>query len=224
MSLERQLRSGLGALALDVSAGAFAQLLAYTAMLAEWSEAYNLVAAGDRDRLLPRHVLDSLSVARFLQPGPLLDIGTGAGLPGVPLAIIDPGREVTLVDSAGKKIRFIRHVARALQLKNVRPLQQRLEEMTPDRVFANIVCRAFASLTEFVTLARPFAHGTTRLLAMKGAYPREELEALPGWVNVEAVEALSVPDLQAKRHLVIMTLPRQGVERTDGNTWQESSQ
>jgi len=224
MSLEPQLRSGLDALGLEVSAEAFGRLLAYTSLLAEWSEAYNLVAAGDRDKLLPRHLLDSLSVARFLQPGPLLDIGTGAGLPGVPLAIIAPEREVTLIDSAGKKIRFLRHVARELKLDNIRPLQQRLENMTADRVFANVVCRAFGSLATFVTVARPFADARTRLLAMKGAYPRAELEELPGWVNVEAVEALTVPDLHAKRHLVMMTLPRQGVEQTDGETWQESSQ
>jgi 16S rRNA (guanine527-N7)-methyltransferase len=221
---ERQLRSGLDALALEVPDAAIGKLLAYAALLREWSTAYNLVAAGDRDKLLPRHLLDSLSVAPHLQPGSLLDIGCGAGLPGVPLAVIDPAREVTLIDAAGKKIRFIRHVARELELTNIRPLQQRIETLQPGRAFANIICRAFAPLAAFVSAARPFADAQTRLLAMKGNYPRDELEELPARVNVEAVEPLTVPDLHAQRHLVIMTLPRQGAEENDGETWQESSQ
>ena len=177
-------------------------LLAFMALLKEWSGTYNLVAPGERNFLLARHVLDSLSIARWLQPGPLLDVGTGAGLPGLPLAIVKPELDVTLLDSAGKKIRFIRHVGRTLRLSNIHPLHQRVEEL--DQPFANITSRAFGSLRGFVEAVKPCAHESTRLLAMKAAYPQQELEELPGWVNVLSVEKLTVPYLHAERHLVIM--------------------
>ncbi len=206
-----KLESGLARMELDVPSGAIDGLLAYMDLLKEWSGTYNLVAPRERDFLLARHVLDSLSITRWLQPGSLLDVGTGAGLPGLPLAIIRPEMEVTLLDSAGKKIRFIRHVGRTLKLSNIHPLQQRVEDMTESKAFANITSRAFASLRGFVEAVRPCADEDTHLLAMKGAYPGKELEELPGWVTVEAVEKLTVPYLHAERHLVIMKK----------NTWQE---
>ncbi len=173
-------------------------------LLKEWSGTYNLVAPGERNFLLVRHILDSLAIASWLQPGSLLDVGTGAGLPGLPLAIINPEMDVTLLDSVGKKIRFIRHVGRVLQLSNIHPLQQRAEKL--DQPFANITSRAFASLQGFAAAIRPCATESTRLLAMKAAYPHAELEALPGWVNVLSVEKMAVPYLHAERHLVIMAL------------------
>jgi 16S rRNA (guanine527-N7)-methyltransferase len=121
--------------------------------------------------------------------------------------------EVTLLDSAGKKIRFIRHVGRALKLPNIHPLQQRVEEMAADQTFANITSRAFASLNEFVRAARPCTNDVTRLLAMKGAYPEQELEELPDWVNIQSVEKLTVPYLHAERHLVIMSISNQGKQK-----------
>ena len=202
-----KLESGLARLGLDVQSGAVDGLLTYMALLKEWSGTYNLVAPRERDFLLARHVLDSLSIAPWLQAGSLLDVGTGAGLPGLPLAIIKPEMEVTLLDSAGKKIRFIRHVGRTLKLANIHPLQQRVEEIADGRVFANITSRAFASLKEFVEAIRPCADENTHLLAMKGAYPDQELEELPDWVNVQSVEKLTVPYLHAERHLVIMSIP-----------------
>ena len=204
-----KLESGLVRLGLEVSAETIDGLLTYMVQLKEWSGTYNLVAPRERDFLLARHVLDSLSIAPWLQPGSLLDVGTGAGLPGLPLAIVKPETEVTLLDSAGKKIRFIRHVGRTLKLANIRPLQQRVEEFSESTVFANITSRAFASLKGFVEAVRPCADESTRLLAMKGAYPDRELEELPGWINVQSIEKLTVPYLHAERHLVIMSvLPR----------------
>lgn len=203
-----KLESGLARLGLEVTTGAVEGLLTYMALLKEWSGTYNLVARGERNFLLARHILDSLSVARWLQPGSLLDVGTGAGLPGMPLAIIKPEMEVTLLDSAGKKIRFIRHVGRTLKLANIHPLQQRLEALTDKGVYANITSRAFATLKDFVVAVRPCADETTRVLAMKGTDPGPELEELPGWVNVVSVEQLSVPYLHAQRHLVIMSLTK----------------
>ena len=201
-----KLESGLVRLGLEVSAETIDGLLTYMVQLKEWSGTYNLVAPRERDFLLARHVLDSLSIAPWLQPGSLLDVGTGAGLPGLPLAIVKPDTEVTLLDSAGKKIRFIRHVGRTLKLANIRPLQQRVEEFSESTVFANITSRAFASLKGFVEAVRPCADESTRLLAMKGAYPDRELEELPGWINVQSIEKLTVPYLHAERHLVIMSV------------------
>ena len=193
-------------LGLSVSSDVVADLLTFMSLLKEWSGTYNLVAPRERDFLLTRHLLDSLSIANWLQEGSLLDVGTGAGLPGLPLAIIDPQREVTLVDSAGKKIRFIRHVGRALKLENIHPVHGRIEEWEQTGGYANITSRAFSSLKDFVGAVRPFADQSTRLLAMKGVFPHKELEELPDWVNVQSVEPLTVPYLHAERHLVLMSV------------------
>ena len=201
-----KLESGLARMGLDIPPGAVDGLLTFMDLLKEWSGTYNLVAPRERDFLLARHVLDSLSITSWLQPGSLLDVGTGAGLPGLPLAIIRPEMEVTLLDSAGKKIRFIRHVRRTLKLANIHPLHQRVEALAENTAFANITSRAFASLKEFVQAVRPCADEDSLLLAMKGAYPGQEIEELPGWVNVKSVEQLTVPYLHAERHLVIMSI------------------
>lgn len=204
-----KLESGVARLGLDVPSAVIDNLLAYMELLKEWSGTYNLVAPRERGFLLARHILDSLSVAPWLVPGSLLDVGTGAGLPGLPLAIVKPEMEVSLLDSAGKKIRFIRHVGRALKLSNIHPLNQRVEELGQEQVFVNITSRAFSSLKNFVNAVRPCASETTRLLAMKAAYPHEELEELPGWANLVSVEELKVPYLHAERHLVIMSVSNQ---------------
>lgn len=201
-----KLESGLDRLGLEVTQQAIDSLLVYMTELKEWSGTYNLVAPGDRGFLLTRHILDSLAIAKWLKPGNLLDIGTGAGLPGLPLAIIKPEMHVTLLDSAGKKIRFIRHVGRALKLENISPLNQRVEEPVTTGPFANITSRAFASLGQFAEAARSVAEKDTQLMAMKGAYPGQELDELPDWVNVLSVEALTVPYLHAERHLVLMSV------------------
>lgn len=203
-----KLESGLDRLGLEAPPGAIDRLLAYMGLLKEWSGTYNLVAPREREFLLTRHLLDSLSIARWLQPGSLLDVGTGAGLPGLPLAIIKPDMQVTLIDSAGKKIRFIRHVGRSLGLENIHPLQQRVEDLEGGRTYANITSRAFATLKTFVEAVRPCADQATRLLAMKGVYPHAELEELPAWVNVQSIESLTVPYLHAERHLVLLSLSK----------------
>ena len=201
-----KLESGMDRLGLDVTPDTVDKLLTYMALLKEWSGTYNLVARREREFLLTRHLLDSLSIAPWLQKGSLLDVGTGAGLPGLPLAIINPDMEVSLIDSAGKKIRFIRHVGRTLNLGNIHPMLQRVEDMDETGTYANITSRAFASLKDFAEAVRSCADQSTRLLAMKGVYPRKELEELPDWVNVQSVEPLTVPYLHAERHLVLMSV------------------
>jgi 16S rRNA (guanine527-N7)-methyltransferase len=205
--LHERLRSGLrrlGEPALDDRQQRL--LLDYLDLLRHWGRSYNLTAVSDPGDMVELHLLDSLSIAPWAGPGPLLDAGTGAGLPGLPLAVALPDLKVTLLDSSGKKIRFLRHVKRVLRLENVFPVQARLESFRPEHPFEAIVSRAFSSLSAFAAAARPLCDAGTRLLAMKGRHPREELDALPDWIVVQAVEKLRVPGLQADRHLVIMSV------------------
>jgi 16S rRNA (guanine527-N7)-methyltransferase len=180
-----------------------AALLAFLDLLAHWSRSYNLTAVRDPAAMVTRHLLDSLSVLPWIHGPRLLDAGSGAGLPGIPLAIAGPELLVTLLDSAGKKTRFQNHVRRRLGLRNVRVVQGRLEDYRPEQAPNEVISRAFASLASFATAARHL--GAQRLLAMKGRYPEDELETLPPWVRVDAVEKLQVPGLQEERHLVIMS-------------------
>jgi len=182
------------------------RLLRYLDLLMRWNQAYNLSAVRDPDEMVRRHLLDSLSVLPWLDEEPLLDAGSGAGLPGVPLAIMRPGVEVTLLDSAGKKIRFLGHVKRELGLSNILLLQQRLESAVPETEVACIISRAYSDLPKFATDARHLLGPDTRLLAMKGRFPAVEIARLPGWIQVDRVEKLSVPGLHEQRHLVMMSL------------------
>jgi 16S rRNA (guanine527-N7)-methyltransferase len=195
--------------AADLDAEQVSRLLAYLDLLQRWNRAYNLTAVRDRADMVTRHLLDSLVVLPWIPGGRLLDAGSGAGLPGVPLAIARPDLDVTLLDSAGKKIRFLEHLRRELGLRNVTPVQARLEDYAPQDLvsapFGAVISRAFASLAAFAAAARHLA-GAARLLAMKGRYPATELAELPAWLRVEAVERLAVPGLQEERHLVIMSV------------------
>jgi 16S rRNA (guanine527-N7)-methyltransferase len=204
--LADELRAGLGQLpGTDLEAVQVSRLLDYLDLLQRWNRTYNLTAISDPAEMITRHLLDSLSVLPWIRGLRLLDAGTGAGLPGVPLAIARPDLAVTLLDSTGKKVRFLNHVARELSLENVYPVQARLESYEPEVAFETIVSRAFSNLAAFAGAARHLA-GTARLLAMKGRYPSDELDDLPAWVWVEAVEKLAVPGLQQNRHLVIMSV------------------
>lgn len=189
-----------------VDPGQVATLLDYLQLLVRWNKAYNLTAIRDPQQMITRHVLDSLAVLPWIGPGPLLDAGTGAGLPGIPLAIMRPQLDVTLLDSAGKKIRFLNHVVRELKLSRVQPVQARLESWSGQPLPQTIISRAFSTLGAFAGASRHLAAAGTRLLAMKGRRPDTELEDLPeGW-RVDSIEELQVPGLQEERHLVIMSL------------------
>jgi len=182
-----------------------AKLLVYLDLLQRWNRTYNLTAIRNPLDMVSRHLLDSLSVLPWIHGSRLLDAGAGAGLPGIPLAVARPEMEVVLLDSAGKKVRFLNHVRRELRLDNVSTEQQRLEDYEPEAVFDMVISRAFASLAAFAEAARHLV-GPARLLAMKGRYPADELDAVPDWVRVESVEKLAVPGLQEDRHLVIMSV------------------
>jgi 16S rRNA (guanine527-N7)-methyltransferase len=182
------------------------QLLAYRALLQRWNSTYNLTAIRDPMEMVTRHLLDSLSIWPWVNDGPVLDAGTGAGLPGVPLAILRPELEFTLLDSAGKKVRFLRQVKRELGLDNIQPLQARLETHLPPQPYRFIISRAFSSLQDFAVASRQLMDARTRLLAMKGRDLEGERKDLPGWIKVDSVQELVVPGLQEQRHLVIMSL------------------
>ena len=207
--LAEQLEAGLAASCSDPpDPGIIGQLLSYLELLLRWNDTYNLTAIRDPQQMVTRHLLDSLSVLPWIDKGPLLDAGTGAGLPGIPLAIMRPELQVTLLDSAGKKIRFLNHVARSLKLGNIYPVQDRLEAWACEKSPSQIISRAFSDLSVFAHACRHLADDKTLLLAMKGKHPQGELESLPAWLRVESIEKLTVPGLQEDRHLVIMSFIR----------------
>lgn len=157
-----------------------AALIAYLGLLERWNRAYNLTAVRDPEQMVPRHLLDSLAVLPWVTRGPVLDLGTGAGLPGIPLAIARPKLGFTLIDSNGKKTRFVRQAVLELGLENVEVIQARLEAYQPEHKFATIVARALAPLPSLYSGARALATEDARLLALKGSQAAAELAALVG--------------------------------------------
>jgi len=180
------------------------QLLSLVYLLAKWNKSYNLTAIREPREMVIRHLLDSLSIAPYLVGERLLDVGSGPGLPGLPLAMLFPEKHFTLLDSNGKKTRFITQAVSELGLKNVDVVQSRVEDYKTDKPFSTIMARAFSSLDEIIKTTHHLLAGDGRLLLMKGVYPEEELNALPeDFELLEALE-LKVPMLDAKRHLMII--------------------
>jgi 16S rRNA (guanine527-N7)-methyltransferase len=197
------LRAGLDAMALP---GELASpLLAYLDLLARWNRAYNLTAVRDPREMVPRHLLDSLAMEPFLDGiASLADLGTGPGLPGIPLAIARPALRVTLVEANGKKARFLREAVRTLGLANAEVAQSRIEALERPGAFDAITARALATLPQILGFGGHLLARGGRLLAMKGARPDEEIAALPrGW-RLETLHRLTVPGLDGERHLVVV--------------------
>ena len=204
MSLEAALTEGLDALGLALDADAQARLIAYVRLLEKWNRTYNLTAIHGEARMLTHHILDSLAVLPHIGPGPLLDVGSGGGLPGIPLAIARPDLQVTLVDASQKKAAFMQQAAIELGLAGqVEARHARVEAFRPGAPYAQIVSRAFSDLSEFVALTRHLLAPGGVWLAMKGIYPNEEIAQLKG-ARVVRDAALQVPGLEAQRHLIIM--------------------
>jgi 16S rRNA (guanine527-N7)-methyltransferase len=173
--------------------------------LARWNRTYNLTAIRKHEDMVTHHLLDSLAVHPELQGTSIADVGTGAGFPGLPLAVLSPERRFTLIDSAGKKIRFVSHVAHALGLTNVEGLHARVESLQPEKPFDTIITRAFAPLPDMLEKVAPLCGPQTHVLAMKGKWPREELAAIPvGWRVVRSRD-LVVPGLKESRCAIVLT-------------------
>ena len=205
-SYSNALRSGISKLPIEVSATAHDKLLAYLDLMIKWNKAYNLTAVRDPLQMVTRHLLDSLSILPFLPQGRILDVGTGGGLPGVVLAIMCPGREIHLLDSNGKKTRFLFQVKTGLGLDTMVIHHDRVERFRDDRGFDVIVSRAFASLEDMVSGCRHLLGAQGSFLAMKGQFPRDELAALDGLVELKASHELHVPGLNEQRNLLEMVL------------------
>ncbi len=204
MSVESQLKAGVAALGLALPGDAAARLLAYLALLDKWNRVYNLTAVREAERMVSHHLLDSLAAVSHFQGETLLDVGSGGGLPGIPLAIARPDLNVTLIDSIAKKTAFLLQAKAELGLANLSVVTGRVEDYRPDTAFDLITSRAFSDLREFVLLTRHLLKPGGRWLAMKGLYPHEEVAVLPPGVKVSADHALVVPGLEANRHLIVL--------------------
>lgn len=207
-SPEVLLPEGLEQLGLPLPAEVRARLLEYIRLLAKWNQVYNLTAVRKPGEMVVRHLLDSLSIAPFIRGSHVLDVGTGAGLPGIPLALAQPDRQFVLLDSSAKRIRFITQAIAELGLKNAAAAQSRAEDFRPAHLFDTVVSRAFASIEAMVQAAGHLCAEHGCLLAMKGAYPQAELKAIPAGFRVTGVHELHVPGLDAQRHVVCIERKR----------------
>lgn len=206
-ALLARLVAGANELGLVLDPAQGERLIDYIELLARWNATYNLTAVRDPADMVTRHLLDSLAIAPYVNGESLIDLGTGAGLPGIPLAVLAPQRAVTLVDSNGKKTRFLREAVRVLGLSNVRVEQARAEDMRGS--FDCVVARAFASIADFLRFGGHLLAPGGRCLAMKGLISEDEILGLQAGFAVREIVQLTVPGLGAARHLVI-------ISRSDG--------
>lgn len=180
------------------------QLVAYVDMLHKWNKAYNLTSVRDPNEMLIRHILDSVVVAPHLVGSRFIDVGTGPGLPGIPLSIVLPDAHFTLLDSLGKRIRFLRQVQHELGLTNIKPVQSRVEDFPAEPPFDGVISRAFASLNDMVSWCHHLPGQGGRFYALKGQLPDDEIGQLPAEFAVDSVIKLRVPQLDGERHLVMI--------------------
>jgi 16S rRNA (guanine527-N7)-methyltransferase len=212
--LYKKLQQGLAALDIELAAATSEKLLAFLELLARWNRAYNLTAVREIEQMLPRHVLDSLSVLPYLHGSRVLDIGTGAGLPGIPLALARPDVSFVLLDSNAKKIRFVKQAVHELGLRHVEVVHAAVERYQPAERFDSLIARAVAAIPDMLESCRHLCAPGSRVLAMKGVFPQDELAALDRAFRVREVAALAVPGLDAARHVVVIEPTAETGQRT----------
>ncbi|MEO2268856.1 16S rRNA (guanine(527)-N(7))-methyltransferase RsmG [Pseudoalteromonas sp. YIC-656] len=202
--LENKFKQLLAQASISLSEQQVQQLLAYVALLDKWNKAYNLTSVRDPKDMLVKHIMDSLVVAEHLQGKHYIDVGTGPGLPGMVLAIALPDTEFVLLDSLGKRVTFLKQVKHELGLKNVTPVQSRVEEYQPSVKLDGVLSRAFASIDDMLHWCAHLIDQDGRFVALKGQYPEQELANLPDGFSFEQNIELSVPELEGERHLIIL--------------------
>ena len=203
MTLSDQLVALINETSLEVSDEQVALLIQYVELLHKWNKAYNLTSIRDPKDMVIKHLMDSLMVGPLLDGESFIDVGTGPGLPGIPLAILYPERSFVLLDSLGKRITFLRQVVFQLKLENVTPVKARVEQYHPEQPFDGVLSRAFSSLLDMVTWCDHLVsaeHG--KFLALKGLYPNDEVAALPSNISVAKSHTIVVPRLEGERHLI----------------------
>lgn len=205
MTIESQIAEGLAAMGIALPQPAHARLASYLELIAKWNRVHNLTAVRETDQMVVLHVLDSLSVLPHIMGARrLLDVGSGPGLPGIPIAIARPDAQVTLLDSSHKKATFLRQASSELALANVDVACERVEQWQPQQRFDAVISRAFSDLPDFVAQAQHLVAPGGQLIAMKGVYPFDEIARVPATHRVAQVVELQVPRLEAKRHLVFV--------------------
>ncbi len=202
----RQLQQGLSDLGLDPRACPCDAYLKYTALLARWNRAYNLTGVRDRGQMIHTHVLDSLAVLPYIRGARCLDVGTGAGLPGFILALARPEQKWTLLDGNGKKIRFLQQLLFEMRTENVEIIHSRAEKFLSSLAYSSIISRAFGPLDAFYGAVGHLFRPGTRVLAMKGAVPDKELQAVADMNKTISIQKLTVPGIGSDRSLVILDL------------------
>ncbi|TDP28201.1 16S rRNA m(7)G-527 methyltransferase [Idiomarina aquatica] len=182
------------------------QLVQLVEQLDKWNKAYNLTSVRDPKQMVSRHIVDSLIISPFLTGDRFIDVGTGPGLPGLPLAIANPDKSFVLLDSLGKRIRFIRQVCHQLGIKNVQAVQSRVEDYTEqNNSFDGVLSRAFASLDDMLTWCKHLPKNNGKYLALKGQYPQQELDELSEQYKIEQISSLNVPGVDGDRHIVVIS-------------------
>lgn len=199
-----QLDSGLSALGFALCTTARQKLLDYAALLLKWNKTYSLTALRGEGQAVSHHLLDSLAVLPYVPEGNLLDVGSGGGMPGIPLAIARPDLDVTLLDSNSKKTAFLQQAVIELDLRNISVHCGRVEQYHPAAGFSAVISRAFADLADFTTLSRHLLLANGCWLAMKGVLPENEIPGLPPGVRVRSVHRLQVPGVDGARHLLVL--------------------
>ena len=202
--LTEQLQQLIDQTDLTISPAHQAQLVSLVELLNKWNKAYNLTSVRDPREMLVKHIMDSVVVSPHLDGNRFIDVGTGPGLPGLPLAILNPDKEFFLLDSLGKRIRFIKQVIHDLGLKNVTPVQSRVEEFQDNQGFDGVISRAFASLDDMLDWCHHLPHSQGKFYALKGVIPDAELAHLKAELALDVIHPLVVPELDGERHLVVI--------------------